>query len=154
MAITTWSGALTLISALALGGCSGAGQPANPGLNEGRFAPCPDSPNCVSSQASAESQRVEPLRYNGDAVQAQSRLLMALNGMQRVRIERTDEGYIHAVFRSALLGFEDDVEFHFDSTGAIQVRSASRVGYSDFGVNRQRVEDIRTRFAATAGATP
>jgi uncharacterized protein (DUF1499 family) len=60
----------------------------------------------------------------------------------------------HAEFRSALFGFVDDVEFHFDPPGVIQVRSASRVGYSDWGVNQERVETIRTRFAATAGAAP
>ena len=150
MATTRLTVNLTLLVALALGGCSGGIAPANTGQNESRLAPCPASPNCVSSLASAESQRVEALRYSGDAAQAQSRLLSVLNGMERVHIVLVKEAYIHAEFRSALLGFVDDVEFLFTPPGAIQMRSASRLGYSDFGVNRERVEAIRARFAATA----
>lgn len=140
---------MTLLVALAMGGCSGGVPSATMGHNGGRLAPCPASPNCVSSLASAESQRVEALRYSGDAVQAQSRLLSVLKGMERASIMRVEEGYIHAEFRSALFGFVDDVEFLFDAPGAIQMRSASRVGYSDFGVNGERVASIRARFAAT-----
>jgi uncharacterized protein (DUF1499 family) len=145
-------GKLTLLVALAMGGCSGEIPPANTGQNGNRLAPCPASPNCASSLANAESQRVEALRYNGDAEQAQSRLLSVLQGMERVRIVRVEEAYIHAEFRSALLGFVDDVEFLFDPPGAIQMRSASRLGYSDFGVNRERVTAIRARFAASIEA--
>ncbi|MBL0166588.1 MAG: DUF1499 domain-containing protein [Propionivibrio sp.] len=152
MATTRWTGKLTLLVALALAGCSGGIPPANTGQNGSRLAPCPASPNCVSSLASAESQRVAALRYSGDAAQAQSRLLGVLNGMERVRIVRVEAAYIHAEFRSALLGFVDDVEFLFDPPGAIQMRSASRLGYSDFGVNRERVAAIRARFAAMTEA--
>ena len=149
MARSQGMGKLTLIVSLALGGCSGGMPPANTGQNGSRLAPCPASPNCVSSLASVESQRVEALRYSGDAAQAQSRLLSVLRGMERVHIVRVEEAYIHAEFRSALLGFVDDVEFLFDPPGAIQMRSASRLGYSDFGVNRERVATIRARFAAS-----
>ena len=152
MATTRLTVNLTLLVALALGGCSGGIAPANTGQNESRLAPCPASPNCVSSLASAENQRVEALRYSGDAAQAQSRLLSVLKGMERVHIVRVEEAYIHAEFRSALLGFVDDVEFLFTPPGAIQIRSASRLGYSDFGVNRERVAAIRARFATTAEA--
>jgi uncharacterized protein (DUF1499 family) len=151
MARSRWARGLTLIAVLTAG-CSGGQAPTNPGLNESRLAPCPASPNCVSSLASTESQRVEALRYSGDAAQAQSRLLNVLKGMESVRIVHLEEDYIHAEFRSALLGFVDDVEFLFDPPGAIQMRSASRIGYSDFGVNRQRVAAIRARFAATVDA--
>jgi uncharacterized protein (DUF1499 family) len=154
MTTARWTSRLTLIAALVMSGCSGSRPQANPGLNDSRLAPCPASPNCVSSQASAENQRVEPLRYSGDAAQAQWRLLAVLKGMERMQVQRADAGYVHAEFRSALFGFVDDVEFHFDPPGAIQVRSASRVGYSDFGVNHKRVETIRTRFAAAAGTVP
>ena len=145
-------GGLTLIATLLMGGCSGDRPLSDSGIKDSRLAPCPMSPICVSSQASAENQRVEALRYSGDAAQAQNRLLAVLKGMERVKIQRADAGYVHAEFRSALFGFVDDVEFHFDPPGAIQVRSASRVGYSDFGVNRKRVEAIRTGFAASGGA--
>lgn len=69
--------------------------------------------------------------------------------MKRARIVAAEERYIHAAFTSALFRFVDDVEFFLDEgTRTIHVRSASRVGYSDFGVNRRRVEEIRTRFDA------
>jgi len=145
------TGLAVLIGALALGGCTGGAAPIDSGLIEQRLAPCPDKPNCVSSQADKASQRVEALRYSGAAAAAQERLLIMLKGMDRVRIRHADANYIHAEFRSALFGFVDDVTLHFAAPGTIQVRSASRVGHSDFGVNRQRVEAIRSRFAATAG---
>jgi uncharacterized protein (DUF1499 family) len=140
-----------LVLAAALGGCSGSRPPANLGVTGGRLAPCPSSPNCVASQAGAESRRVEPLRYQGDPAPARDRLLAVLNGMERVRIVQTDTDYMHAEFTSAVFGFVDDVEFQFDPPGFIQIRSASRAGYYDFGVNRKRVETIRQRFIADDG---
>lgn len=147
MEMRPWVAGLTLIAASIMSACSGSRAQPNSGLIEQRLAPCPDSPNCVSSQATQESRRVKPLRYRGDAVQAKERLLSLLEGMPRVRIQHADAGYIHAEFRSAVFGFVDDVEFYFDPPGLIQVRSASRVGYSDFGVNRERVEAIRLLFS-------
>ena len=126
---------MTLIVALALGGCSGGIPPANTRLNGSRLVPCPSS-NCVLSLASAESHRVAALRYgghSGDEVQAQSQLLSVLKGMERVHIVRVEEGYIHSEFRSALHGFVDNDEFLFDSPGAIQMRLASRLGSAVFG---------------------
>ena len=149
MASTPWMMSLLLITALS--GCSGGQHPATIGLIERQLAPCPASPNCVSSQAGAENQRVEVLRYNEDRAQAQVRLLRVLKGMERVTVIRADATYVHVEFRSAFFGFVDDVEFHFDPPGVIQVRSASRVGYSDFGVNRARVAAIRERFIAQPG---
>ena len=147
MEMRPWVAGLTLIAASIMSACSGSRAQPNSGLIEQRLAPCPDSPNCVSSQATQESRRVKPLRYRGDAVQAKERLLSLLEGMPRVRIQHADAGYIHTEFRSAVFGFVDDVEFYFDPPGLIQVRSASRVGYSDFGVNRERVEAIRLLFS-------
>lgn len=135
-----------------LSACSGRANLNNSAATELQLAPCPASPNCVSSLASTESQRVDALRYEGDRAQAQARLLRVLKEMPRATVVRADPTYVHVEFRSALFGFVDDVEFHFDPPGAIQVRSASRVGYSDFGVNRARVAAIRERFAALAGA--
>lgn len=143
-------GGLVLAAGLALGGCSGGRPPSNLGVAEGRLAPCPSSPNCVSSRAEAAEQRVEPLRYDGDAAQARIRLLGVLNGMERVRIVRSGEDYIHAEFSSAMFGFVDDVEFQFGLLGVIHLRSASRTGYYDFGANRERVEAIRAQFDASS----
>ncbi len=145
-----WAGGLAIAVALAVSGCSGGRPPLNLGVTETGLAPCPGSPNCVSSWTDAADRRVEPLRYAGDAARARVRLLEVLGGMERVRIVRSDDDYIHAEFRSAVFGFVDDVEFHFNPPGVIQVRSASRSGYYDFGVNRARVETIRARFDASS----
>ena len=91
---------------------------------------------------------MEPLRYQGAAAAARAKLLTVLNGMARVKIVTSDPDRITAEFRSALFGFVEDVVFQFGPSGAIQVRSASRSGYYDFGVNRERVEAIRARFSA------
>ena len=133
---------------LTLVACSGGSPPVDPGIGDGPLPPCPASPNCVSSQAEAADQRVEPLRYSGEAPAAQAKLLTVLNGMARVKIVQSDPGRITAEFRSAVFGFVDDMTFRFGPPGLIQVRSASRSGYYDFGVNRERVESIRARFAA------
>ena len=133
-------------------GCSGGRPPLKLGVTEGRLASCPSSPNCVSSEAAAAEQRVEPLRYADDADRARARLLDILNGLARARIVQSNDDYLHAEFRSAIFGFADDVEFYFNPPGTIQVRSASRTGYYDFGVNRERVETIRARFSPTSNA--
>ncbi len=111
--------------------------------------PCPDSPNCVSSLATDKDHRVEPLEFQGDPAEAWDRLLQIVKQMKRTEIVTKEEGYLHAEVHSALFGFVDDVEFQLDPTGQrIDVRSASRKGHSDLGVNRKRVERIRELFAA------
>ena len=144
----TWIKLISAGLALTLAACSGGSPPVEPGLTGGQLPPCPTSPNCVSSQAEAVEQQVEPLRYQGAAAAARAKLLTVLNGMARVKIVPSDPDRITAEFRSALFGFVDDVVFQFGPSGAIQVRSASRSGYYDFGVNRERVEAIRARFSA------
>jgi uncharacterized protein (DUF1499 family) len=145
---------LAVVAVLALTtGCSGGRPPSSLGVTAGRLAPCPGSPNCVSSEAAAAEQRVEPLRYDGDAAQARARLLDVLNDMDRARIVQSTDDYVHVEFRSAVFGFVDDVEFYFSPPGTLQVRSASRTGYYDFGVNRERVETLRARFSTTSNVS-
>ena len=127
-------------------GCSG-NRHSQMGVTGGRLAACPDSPNCVSSQSTDPRHAIDPLRYDGTAEKARRFLIEAVSEMKRARIVAAEERYIHAEFTSALFRFVDDVEFLLDSeTKTIHVRSASRVGYSDLGVNRRRVEEIRSRF--------
>ena len=118
------------------------------------LAPCPSSPNCVSSQAADEARRVEPLRYTGNEADARSRLLGVLRGMAGAEVLPGAGEHLHAAFRSAVFGFVDDVNFVFDPAGEIQVRSASRTGYYDFGANRRRVEAIRAAFSAAGAPKP
>ena len=120
------------------------------GIVNGRLAPCPNKPNCVSSQA-AESDKqhyIEALTYNCEPEQALQRLERAIAGMKRSRVVAREADYWRAEFTSALWRFVDDVEFLFDDNAKrIDIRSASRVGYSDLGVNRKRIEEIRRRFS-------
>jgi uncharacterized protein (DUF1499 family) len=112
------------------------------------LAPCPASPNCVSSQATDAEHFTEPLRFTGDATLAWDRLETALGAESRLSIIEDTGSYLHAEARSLVFRFVDDIEFVLDAeAGVIQVRSASRTGYSDFGVNRRRVERIRKAFS-------
>ena len=127
---------------------------------DGRLVPCPDTPNCVSSQAEAGSpRRVAPLAYTGDPAAAWGRLTAAVAEELRGRtVERTDR-YLHAECTTPLLRFIDDLECLLDpgdgtGRGVIHVRSASRLGRSDFGTNRRRVERLRAAFEAADADAP
>lgn len=114
------------------------------GVNAGQFAPCPNSPNCVSSQSSDPGHRVEPLTYSSSPEQAFQSLKAAIQRLEKTKIVTETENYLHVEFTSSLMGFVDDVEFYINKDkNAIEVRSASRLGESDLGVNRKRVESIR-----------
>ena len=121
----------------------------NLGVRDGKLAPCPATPNCVSSQAADPGQSVDPLRFSGSPRDAMARLKVIVNTMPRTRIVSETPVYLHVEFTSSLFRFVDDVEFLVDEAGgAIHVRSASRVGSSDLGVNRKRVEAIRQAWLA------
>ncbi len=108
---------------------------------------CPDSPNCVSSQASDSAHFIAPLTFDDQPEAAMQRLKVALLSEKRVTIVKAQTDYLHAEVRSLIFRFVDDVEFTLvPEQGAFQIRSSSRVGYSDFGVNRRRLERIRQLF--------
>ncbi|HYW04659.1 MAG TPA: DUF1499 domain-containing protein [Gammaproteobacteria bacterium] len=110
--------------------------------------PCPDSPNCVSSQAEDRLHRVAPLSFTGDPDAAMDALRRVLEALPRVEVVASGPESLRAVFTTRLLRFRDDLEFALDrDAGVIHVRSASRVGYSDLGTNRRRVERLRRLFA-------
>jgi uncharacterized protein (DUF1499 family) len=118
-------------------------RPQNLGYEGGRLAPCKRSPNCVSSQADAADAEhyIVPIAVKGDAIAA---VRKAVESMPRTSVVQVEPGYLRAEFRSKLLGFVDDVEFLYDpAKGVVHVRSASRLGRRDFGVNRERVEQLR-----------
>ena len=117
------------------------------GVNAGRLAATPGSPNAVSSQAADVRHKIAPLAYRTNRERAMAALIEIIEATPRTRIVTRNVQYLYAEYRSALLGFVDDVEFYFEpGTKLIQVRSASRLGYSDFGVNRARIEDIRRKL--------
>lgn len=127
-------------------------RPDDLGLRDGRLAPCKRTPNCVSSQADADRDAghyIAPIRIAARAPEAWAALKAVLRGAERVKLIADNENYLYAEFSSRIMGFVDDVEFALDEkAGVIHVRSASRLGRSDFGVNRERVETIRSRLAA------
>ena len=126
--------------------CTG-NKPVNIGVGDGKLTPCPDSPNCVSSQENESKQRIEPLIYKGTQKEAKERLLSVVKGIERSKIVTDDNSYVHVEFTSALFRFVDDGEFLFDDKEKkIQMRSAARSGYYDFGVNRRRMEAVRSGF--------
>lgn len=136
--------------AMLMSGCSGS-RPADLGIRDGKLALCPRSPNCVSSQSKEQSHYIAPVGYQGPLPGARDRLIAVLQGMRRARIVAVQDRYIHAEFTSALFRFIDDAEFYFDDKANIlHMRSASRLGYADLGVNRHRLERIKARFRAAA----
>lgn len=140
-------GRVTLaMTLLVLLGFSGS-RAQNLGVKDGALAACPNSPNCVSTQAKDAGHAIAPLTYTTSREQAVQRLTAIINSLPRTRIVTSTADYLHVEFTSALFRFVDDVEFFFDDAAkTIHFRSASRLGYSDLGVNRKRMEDIRQRF--------
>ena len=111
--------------------------------------PCPNKPNCVSSLSVDKSHAVAPLAYQGEWQAAKTELLKLIESLPRAQIAGNHAEYVHAIFKSKIFGFVDDVEFVFDDQSkVIHIRSAARLGYYDFGVNRQRVEMLRARLTS------
>jgi uncharacterized protein (DUF1499 family) len=124
-------------------------RPDNLGVKAGRLAPPRTTPNCVSSQADpADAEHyIAPIQYQGSAAQAMATVRKAVEGMEGASVIGQEANYLYAEFRTRLMRFVDDVEFVFDEkAGLIHVRSASRLGRRDFGVNRARVEALRARI--------
>ncbi len=145
---------IVALVAMALFGCAGR-RPTTLGVEGARLSPCPSSPNCVSSDAADSAHSVEPLALAVPAAQAWTAARDAVAKLPRTRIVTDADGYLHAECRSALMGFVDDLELHLRPADAqIAVRSASRLGYSDMGVNRRRVEALRAALAARSIIRP
>ena len=124
-------------------------RPDNLGVRDGRLASCGRRLNCVSSQSeAADPQRyVAPIPFKGTAVEAIAAARKAVESMERASVVRHEGNYLHAEFRSKLMGFVDDVEFTYDDkAGVLHVRSCSRLGRRDFKVNRGRVDALRSRL--------
>jgi uncharacterized protein (DUF1499 family) len=135
-----------VIPGLLLTTLSCASNPPKVQLVDGKLRACPSSPNCVSSESDSPSSRIEPLTFKGPPEKAWGDLKETIREMGG-KIQEEHDGYLWATFTSRLFRFVDDVEFRMVSTdGIIHVRSGSRVGYSDLGVNRRRVEKLRTLF--------
>jgi uncharacterized protein (DUF1499 family) len=126
-------------------------RPGNLGVTDGRLAPTKRTANNVSSQADRADREhyIAPIAFKGTAAEAMVAAKRAVGAMERATIMREERAYLYAEFRSRLLGYVDDVELLYDEkAGVFQVRSASRLGRRDFGVNRARVEKLRALIPA------
>lgn len=149
-----WKGllAVTAVAAVAMFwiGCS-APRPEGLGANAGRLSQCPGSPNCVSSQADpADSEHyTPPLKFDGDALAAFERAKAAVLSLPGATLFEARDDYASFEITTRVMRFVDDLELVLDAPAStIHVRSASRLGHSDLGVNRKRVEALRAAFEA------
>ncbi|MDY6783307.1 MAG: DUF1499 domain-containing protein [Cyanobacteriota bacterium] len=118
-------------------------RPTQLGVKNGKLASCPGTPNCVNSQSNNPQSKIAPL-----PPVAIAQLKQTIESMERTKIVKETEDYLYAEFTSQMMGFVDDVEFYRDPTeNVIHVRSASRLGQSDLGANRQRVETLRQKLS-------
>ena len=138
---------LTLCVAALFGLSACSKTPTNLGLKDGHFAPCPETNNCVSSEATDLEHAIAPIQATGNPDTVIIRLSNAIEFMFGSEIIEINETYIHAEYTSRVFRFVDDLECYYNkSKGVIEVRSGSRIGYSDFDANRDRVEELRTIF--------
>lgn len=122
-------------------------RPANLGLKDGHLALCPETPNCVSSQSPDNLHFVSPLSYSSSTFEAMADLKKIILQMKRTKIVIENDHYLSVEFTSAIWRFVDDVEFSFDDVAhTVHIRSASRMGKYDLGVNRKRIEMIRAAW--------
>lgn len=135
---------IILLSLITLTGCSGTMNKL--GINDGQLTKCPGTPNCVNSQESGKFS-IHPIQFTGNSKQVKAKLTSTIGEFKNAKIVTTEDNYIRAEFTSSLFRFVDDIEFYFptetNEKTTIQVRSASRTGRSDFGVNSKRVEQFR-----------
>ncbi len=133
----------------------GQKEPAGLGLNNGLLAPCPNEPNCVSSQSENPDRRVKPLAVPSNIIDPMAKLEILVRGLERTRVVESKEGYLRARFAAGLLRIRSDLEFSLDrKAGVVHVRSASRLGRWDFGANRKMVERIREIFSQDGAYRP
>jgi uncharacterized protein (DUF1499 family) len=139
---------IILFSFIFLMGCSGTVPKL--GLMGDQLTPCPNKPNCVSSQAAHKEHYIQPISFTGTPQDAHDKVLQIVNALEQRKVTVVQENYIRVEFTSKIFRFVDDVEFYFPPTNTeqiiINVRSASRIGYSDLGANQKRIEQIRIQF--------
>ncbi|MFN0182207.1 MAG: DUF1499 domain-containing protein [Aquabacterium sp.] len=157
-ALTVLIAAIILVLLGARLGLFNGPAPRNLGVRDGRLKPPAKTPNSVASQAAlhqdhpmARHAAIDPLPMRGDAAASIAALAPLVQAMPGAEIVRQEGDYLYATFQTALMRFKDDAEFWADPTqGVIHLRSASRVGRKDFGVNRARIEALRDRWTRTS----
>ncbi|MBC7484750.1 MAG: DUF1499 domain-containing protein [Rhizobacter sp.] len=152
---------LTVVVVGAIGagkaGLFGSSPPADLGVRDGKLKPPSATDNSVSSQALLypdnprhQAARIAPLPLRGDGAMTLAKIRAVVEAMAGAKVVKSDAGYLYAQCTTPLMKFVDDVEFWYDPAAqVIQVRSASRVGKGDLGVNRKRIEAVRAALAAS-----
>ncbi len=126
----------------------GSSQPSGLGVTNGNLGSCPSSPNCVSTESNDAAHQIEPLEFTGSESDARKKIIQVVQEMPRTTLVTETKSYLHFECRSRLFRFIDDLEFYIDPKNKkIQMRSASRIGYSDLGVNRDRINKIQHAFS-------
>ena len=142
---------IILVSALLLTvgtSCTSKNKNGDVGLVDNILKPCPTSPNCVCSEYSNAASAVPPISISGNQKEAWTLAIATVKEIGGAIVLKQDS-YLHATFTSKIFRFVDDFELRLDQDqNVIHLRSASRVGYSDLGVNRKRVEKFKGLFAA------
>jgi len=119
------------------------------GVTEGKFQPLSSRPNSVSTQTAVKSKKVFPLIYSGNLNEEMSRIVAILEAMPGAKVHKKEGAYLHAIFTTSLMRYKDDVEIYIDEKAKeVHFRSASRVGYSDMGVNRKRYDAFALKYLA------
>ena len=154
IALTSFSGSFrasaraeTMAALPGLKGVFASTRPDNIGVVDAQLANCPTTPNCVVSQGADTDHAIAPITYTTDLATARQNLVNILGVVPRTQIVQQSDDYILAMSESRLMGFVDDSEFYFPADeSVIQIRAAARLGESDLGVNRRRLEQIRLAF--------
>lgn len=146
---------LVLLLVISISACAGS-TPETLGVqSQNSLGQCPDSPNCVSSADPRESHNVAPLQLSGDIASSWTGLRAKVEQLEGTVVMKSDERYLHAESTSSLMRYVDDLELLLDpATGRVDVRSASRVGYGDMGVNAARVEALRNLLSDAGVSGP
>lgn len=142
--------AVIAVAFAVLGWWSARMAPATAGVRDGRLAACAAAPHCVCSDVGTSSDSVhwvEAIAVPAVSDEVRWRVIREVLAASGARTVAQDAGYLHATYTSSLFRFVDDLELRMDGA-RLQLRSTSRVGYSDLGANRQRVEDLRVRLSA------
>ncbi|HEX2164146.1 MAG TPA: DUF1499 domain-containing protein [Thermoanaerobaculia bacterium] len=128
-------------------------MPEPPTAAKSRLAPCPDRPNCVSTEAADRRHRVPPIPFRGAPELALARMAAVIEAQPRATLRHREPGGLHAEFRSRVFAFVDDVDVEVDAAaGVLRFRSASRMGHWDLGVNRRRMKRLARAFRAAEGS--
>ncbi|MDQ6954115.1 MAG: DUF1499 domain-containing protein [Mariprofundaceae bacterium] len=151
LVIIVFSLLVVIIFALIVMAVIAQNQPKDLGLFNGALRPCPNSPNCVCSEAVEDLEHIiQPIKGNQQTWWQLKNVVIAQGGV----IQTEADDYMHAEFTTAIFHFVDDVEFHFDRTKQlIHMRSASRIGHADFGVNRKRILVMKQELIKKGGVS-